>query len=68
VTAFVPLGIILGIYFACDVWLWAFGRAQPFTWGSLTRGFEPFEDLYARLRKKDGVQQERLVALFVLVR
>jgi len=25
VTAFVPLGIILGIYFACDVWLWASG-------------------------------------------
>ncbi len=68
VTAFVPLGIILGIYFACDVWLWAFGRAQPLTWGSLTRGFEPFEDLWDRLRKGDApAKQERLVALFVLV-
>jgi Dolichyl-phosphate-mannose-protein mannosyltransferase len=66
VTAFVPLGIILGIYFACDVWLWAFGRAEPLSWGSLTRGFEPFENLWERLRKPDG-KQERLVAFFVLV-
>ena len=69
VTAFVPLGIILGIYFACDVWLWAFGRAQPLTWGSLTRGFEPFEDLWDRVRKPGEKKepQERWVAVFVLV-
>jgi 4-amino-4-deoxy-L-arabinose transferase-like glycosyltransferase len=50
VTAFVPIVVIFGIYFACDVWLWAFGRARPFTTASFTRGFEPFEALYARLR------------------
>ena len=49
ITAFIPLGGILGIFFACDVFLWAFGRANPFTGASLTRGFEPFENLYGRL-------------------
>ena len=65
ITAFVPLGVILGIYFACDVWLWAFGRAKPLSWGSLTRGFEPFEELYERIRSLAG--QERTVAVLVLV-
>jgi hypothetical protein len=55
VTAFVPLGVIFGIYFWADVWLWAFGRARPFDpkepLRSLTRGFEPFEDLAARLKE-----------------
>jgi hypothetical protein len=51
ITAFVPLGIILGLYFACDVWLWAFGRASAFSTASLTRGFEPFEELIRRLRE-----------------
>ncbi len=50
VTAFVPLGAIFGIFFACDVMLWTFGRANPFTSASWTRGFEPFENLYAQLR------------------
>jgi 4-amino-4-deoxy-L-arabinose transferase-like glycosyltransferase len=49
-TAFVPLGIIFGVYFACDVWLWAFRQARPFSAASFTRGFEPFEELYAQLR------------------
>lgn len=48
-TAFVPLLIIYGMYFACDVWLWAFGRAQPWSTASLMRGFEPFEALFALL-------------------
>jgi hypothetical protein len=66
VTAFVPLGVILGLFFACDVWLWAFGRAKPFGVASLTRGFEPFEQLYDRLR--NGARgPEWTVALVVLV-
>jgi hypothetical protein len=54
VTAFVPLGVILGTYFACDVWLWAFGRAGKLSMASLTRGFEPFEDLVRRLRERSA--------------
>ena len=50
ITAFVPLGVIFGLFFACDVFLWAFRDAKPFTTASLTRGFEPFERLYAQLR------------------
>ena len=69
-TAFLPLAIIFATYFWSDVWVWAFDRAHgtrrtPFT-GTLkerlgtagTRGFEPFEDLAARLKTanlKDGV-------------
>jgi hypothetical protein len=45
----VPLVVIFGLYFACDVWLWAFGRSRPLSGTSLTRGFEPFEELYARV-------------------
>ena len=47
VVAFVPLGFIFGLLFACDVWLWAFGRSRPLSKASLTRGFEPFEELFA---------------------
>ena len=50
-TAFVPLVVIFGLFFACDVWLWAFGRSRPLSSGSLTRGFEPFEELYAKVRR-----------------
>jgi 4-amino-4-deoxy-L-arabinose transferase-like glycosyltransferase len=53
VTAFVPLVAILGIYFASDVWLWTFGRAKRLSWGSFTRGFEPYEDLVAELKTLD---------------
>ncbi len=48
-TALVPLFIIYGMYFACDVWLWAFGRARPWSTASFVRGFEPFEALYMKL-------------------
>jgi hypothetical protein len=44
-TAFLPLAVIFGAFFWCDVWLWAFGRARPFSKASFTRGFEPFETL-----------------------
>jgi hypothetical protein len=50
-TAFVPLLLIFGTFFWCDVWLWAFDRAKPFGTGSLSRGFEPFEELAGRLRE-----------------
>jgi 4-amino-4-deoxy-L-arabinose transferase-like glycosyltransferase len=54
VVAFVPLGLILGLLFLCDIWLWAFGRSRPLAKTSLTRGFEPFEELLARLRPAEG--------------
>jgi hypothetical protein len=50
VTAFVPLLVIFGVIFWCDVWLWAFGRARPFSKASFMRGFEPFEELGATLK------------------
>jgi hypothetical protein len=58
VTAFAPLVAIFAVYFWCDVWVWAFDRARrdPKSTGgsfgrSATRGFEPFEDLAARLKE-----------------
>lgn len=49
VVAAAPPLAIFGIIFACDVWLWAFGRASQLSKESLTRGFEPFEDLFERI-------------------
>jgi 4-amino-4-deoxy-L-arabinose transferase-like glycosyltransferase len=49
VVAFVPLGVVFGLLFACDLWLWAFGRPQPLGASSLTRGFEPFEALFEKI-------------------
>ena len=69
-TAFVPLGVIFGVYFACDVWLWAFGGAGAWSTSSLARGFEPFEELFAHLRapaKTEEEASERLVSAFILV-
>jgi 4-amino-4-deoxy-L-arabinose transferase-like glycosyltransferase len=50
----VPLATIFGLLFACDVWLWAFGRSKPLSSATLTRGFEPFEELTSRLRPAEG--------------
>ncbi|MBX3186867.1 MAG: glycosyltransferase family 39 protein [Labilithrix sp.] len=64
ITAFVPLAVIFGIFFWCDVWLWAFGRAQTTPGASprLTRGFEPFEDLAAEIKAgRVGVTVPKLV-------
>ena len=47
--SFIPLGLVFGFLFACDVWLWAFGKSRPVSVSSLTRGFEPFEELLAKL-------------------
>jgi hypothetical protein len=49
VVAVVPPLAIFGLIFACDVWVWAFGRSKPVSAASFTRGFEPFETLIARL-------------------
>lgn len=49
-TAIVPIAVIFGTFFWCDVWLWAFEGARPLSKSSFTRGFEPFEELGARLR------------------
>jgi len=69
-VAFVPLGFIFGMLFACDLWLWAFARSRPATKASLTRGFEPFEELLARLKPAEGQPKldryEWWVALIVL--
>jgi 4-amino-4-deoxy-L-arabinose transferase-like glycosyltransferase len=47
--SFIPLGVVFGLVFACDVWLWTFGKSRPVAVSSLTRGFEPFETLLGRL-------------------
>jgi len=51
VTAFIPLLVIFGVFFWCDVWLWAFSRARPLSKASATRGFEPFERLGSELKE-----------------
>jgi hypothetical protein len=51
-TAFLPFVIVFGVMFALDAWRWAFdGRTRAFSTASLTRGFEPFEELFARLKE-----------------
>jgi 4-amino-4-deoxy-L-arabinose transferase-like glycosyltransferase len=68
--SFIPLAAIFGLLFACDVWLWAFGRSKPVSIASLTRGFEPFEGLLAKLRPEEGEPElskyDWWVALLVL--
>jgi 4-amino-4-deoxy-L-arabinose transferase-like glycosyltransferase len=54
IVAFVPLGLILGLLFASDVWLWAFDRSKPLSRASLTRGFEPFEGVVKKLFPAEG--------------
>ncbi len=49
VVAFVPLGALFALLFLCDVWLWAFSRSRPMSRVSFTRGFDPFEQLLARV-------------------
>jgi len=55
--AFIPLGAIFGVLFACDVWLWAFGRSKPLSGASISRGFEPFERLFSRLLGANGAEK-----------
>jgi len=49
VIALSPMALIFGLLFACDFWLWAFGGSRSLSRRSLVRGFEPFEELFARL-------------------
>jgi 4-amino-4-deoxy-L-arabinose transferase-like glycosyltransferase len=53
VVAFAPLGSVFGLLFACDVWLWAFGRSRPASLRSMTRGIEPHQVLWDHLRATD---------------
>ncbi|MEO6573702.1 MAG: glycosyltransferase family 39 protein, partial [Polyangiaceae bacterium] len=66
VTAFVPVAAILGLFFATDVWAWAFGGAKKLSWSSFTRGFEPFEGLFASLRSETEDRSLKLTSVFVL--
>ncbi|WP_394820615.1 ArnT family glycosyltransferase [Pendulispora albinea] len=66
VTALVPLVAIFGLFFASDLWLWAFGRAGSLSWGSFTRGFEPLEELFVRI-KEEKDRTKRFGLLFVLL-
>ena len=75
-TAFIPIVVIFGLFFATDVWLWAFGRARQLGLSSLTRGFEPFEELFGRLTKSGSATgpgrkpidpEERLTAWLIVM-
>jgi hypothetical protein len=65
IAAIVPVAIVFGGMFACDVFLWAFSRSRPLSVASITRGFEPFEELFRRLRHERD-REERLTTLAVL--
>lgn len=52
VVAFVPLGAIFALIFTCDLWSWAFDHSRPFSSASVTRGFEPFEDLFMKFARE----------------
>ncbi len=72
-TAFLPFVIVFGVTFALDTWRWAFdGTRRSFSTASLTRGFEPFEELFARLKQgyegdDEEVKNRWLVSAGVLV-
>jgi hypothetical protein len=65
----VPFVVIFGTIFALDAWRWAFdGTRRSFSKESLTRGFEPFEELYDRVRGTTALSRdERFISAFVLV-
>lgn len=50
VVAIVPLAIIFGLFFACDVWLWAFRRSQRFGLRSFMRFLQPLEAILGGIR------------------
>jgi 4-amino-4-deoxy-L-arabinose transferase-like glycosyltransferase len=72
-TAFIPFAVIFGTIFALDAWRWAFdGTRRSFSKESFTRGFEPFEELFARLKEgyEDGEEEKKqrwLISAAVLV-
>jgi hypothetical protein len=54
IIAIAPFAALFGLLFLCDLWLWAFGRSEPVSGRSVMRGFEPFEELFRRLRTSEG--------------
>ncbi|HEY1958486.1 MAG TPA: glycosyltransferase family 39 protein [Polyangiaceae bacterium] len=73
VAAFLPFAIVFGVVFALDTWRWAFDNTRrSFSSASLTRGFEPFEELFARLREgyekdEDEKKNRWIISAVVLV-
>ena len=71
VAAFLPFAIVFGVVFALDTWRWAFDNTRrSFSSASLTRGFEPFEELFARLRdvpEKDEEEKKNRWVISLLV-
>lgn len=70
VVGIVPLVAIFGVIFVCDLWGWAFERSGPLSNASVTRGFEPFEDLFTRLsapRQKKEFDPEQWWAAVLIV-
>jgi hypothetical protein len=64
-----PFAALFGILFICDVWLWAFGRSSAISTRSASRGFVPFEELFASLFAADRTTNEEdfWVSALVLV-
>jgi len=62
ITAIAPFAAVFGIYFMCDVWLWAFDRSRPLSKQSLSRGFEPFENLIDRMKEGKFKSPDALAA------
>jgi hypothetical protein len=72
ITAIAPFAAVFGIYFLCDVWLWAFDRSRPLTKGSWSRGFEPFEALIdtmkeGKFRSPEALSAEILIAPLMML-
>lgn len=65
-TALIPLVVVFGVAFATDLWLWAFDRARTLSRASLTRGFEPFEDLFGHIQRR-GLRDPQSYAAIGLV-
>lgn len=65
IAALAPFAVVFGLLFVADVWVWAFDRSKPPSWGSFTRGFEPFEELFARL-KNETDKELRVIYAVVL--
>jgi 4-amino-4-deoxy-L-arabinose transferase-like glycosyltransferase len=60
-----PVAAILGLLFACDLWLWAFGDAGPPSSRTVRRWTEPFAALRTHLVAAHG--DERWVAWCLLL-
>ncbi len=61
-----PFAVVFGLLFLCDVWAWAFDRAKRPGWSSFTRGFEPFEELFSRIKTEKDRSLRGTYALLIL--